>query len=90
MSTANMNVPTVNRRDYQVIDIEEDGTVNYLDENGESQNNLKLPDICESDKDIAATMKRLWDNPTEGSDLYITVLSAMGQDAIKAAREQKS
>lgn len=73
----------------KVIDIEEDGTVNYLDENDETQTNLKLPDLCDSDREVAATMKRLFENPSEGCDLYITVVSAMGQDAIKAAREQR-
>jgi translation initiation factor 5A len=90
MSTANMMVPTVNRKDYQVIDIEDDGTVSYLDDNGESQSNLKLPDLCDSDKEVSAQLKKLWENPSDGMDLMITVLTAMGQDAIKACKEQKS
>lgn len=74
----------------EVIDIEDDGTVSYLDDSGESQSNLKLPDLCDSDKEIAAQLKKLWENPSEGMDLMITVLTAMGQDAIKACKEQKS
>jgi len=89
-STQNMDVPNIIRKDYQVIDVEEDGTVSYLDDNGESQSNLKLPELCDSDKEIAENIKKIWANPTEGTDLYITVLSAMGQDAIKGAKEVKS
>ncbi|CAA2975780.1 eukaryotic translation initiation factor 5A-2 [Olea europaea subsp. europaea] len=42
-SSHNCDVPHVNRTDYQLIDISEDGFVSLLTENGSTKDDLRLP-----------------------------------------------
>ncbi|KAH9523095.1 Eukaryotic translation initiation factor 5A-1 [Bulinus truncatus] len=42
-STHNMSVPVVNRQDYQLVSIDE-GYLSLMDDNGETREDLKLPD----------------------------------------------
>ncbi|KAL8262718.1 hypothetical protein R6Q59_024067, partial [Mikania micrantha] len=42
-SSHNCDVPHVNRTDYQLIDISEDGFVGLLTESGGTKDDLKLP-----------------------------------------------
>ncbi|KAK7847972.1 eukaryotic translation initiation factor 5a-1/2 [Quercus suber] len=42
-SSHNCDVPHVNRTDYQLIDISEDGFVSLLTENGNTKDDLRLP-----------------------------------------------
>ncbi|KAF9596075.1 hypothetical protein IFM89_003171 [Coptis chinensis] len=43
-SSHNCDVPHVNRTDYQLIDISEDGFVSLLTENGNTKDDLRLPE----------------------------------------------
>merc|ERR1712029_869153 len=54
-STHNMNVPNVNRRDYQLVDINHDGFMSMMDDNGEMKEDLKLPDD-DCGEDFAVTV----------------------------------
>jgi len=82
-----MDVPNAVRNDYQLIDIEADGNLTVLDDKGETRADLRLPSLCESDVDLAKSIK---DAFTNGSEVMITVLNSMGQDAVKAIRLAKS
>ncbi|KAL6178634.1 hypothetical protein ACLB2K_050152 [Fragaria x ananassa] len=79
-SSHNCDVPHVNRTDYQLIDISEDGFVSLLSENGNTKDDLRLP----TDD---ALLTQLKDGFAEGKDLVVTVMSAMGEEQIYALKD---
>ena len=81
-STKNVDVPIVERKDYQLIDIDGD-VVTYLNDKGESNCDLRMPDFCESDYKLSEELREKFESDEE---IYITVLSAVGIDAIKGYR----
>ncbi|XP_057251854.1 uncharacterized protein LOC104897833 [Beta vulgaris subsp. vulgaris] len=74
-SSHNSDVPHVNRTDYQLIDISEDGFVSLLTDSGDTKDDLKLP----TDE---ALLKQLKDGFAEGKDLIVSVMNAMGEEQI--------
>ncbi|KAG8093220.1 hypothetical protein GUJ93_ZPchr0012g19195 [Zizania palustris] len=79
-SSHNCDVPHVNRTEYQLIDISEDGFVSLLTENGNTKDDLKLP----TDDSLLSQIK---DGFGEGKDLVVTVMSAMGEEQICALKD---
>merc|ERR1711893_255213 len=67
-STHNMNVPNVTRKDYQLLDIDDDGFVSMMDDGGDSKEDLKLPD-----DDIGKEIK---EKHEKGESFLVTVLTA--------------
>ena len=81
-STHNINVPLVTRKEYQLLDIDEDGYVTLFDdETNESTEDQKL-----RDKKVDLDIKK---NFEEGKDLIVTVISAMGESAVIDFKESK-
>jgi len=85
-STHNMDVPNVNRVEYQLLDIDTDaGSVSVLLDNGDTKDDLNLPKDSsgnyeeEADKLLAAF--------EEGKSLLITVLVSMDKEKIVAFKE---
>ncbi|KAG2545734.1 hypothetical protein PVAP13_9KG229481 [Panicum virgatum] len=74
-SSHNCDVPHVNRTDYQLIDISEDGFVSLLTENGGTKDDLRLP----TDETLLSQIKAGFD---DGKDLIVSVMSAMGEEQI--------
>uniref|UniRef100_A0A0E0MMT0 Eukaryotic translation initiation factor 5A n=1 Tax=Oryza punctata TaxID=4537 RepID=A0A0E0MMT0_ORYPU len=79
-SSHNCDVPHVNRTEYQLIDISEDGFVSLLTENGNTKDDLRLP----TDDNLLSQIK---DGFGEGKDLVVTVMSAMGEEQICALKD---
>ncbi|XP_044490046.1 mitotic checkpoint protein BUB3.3-like [Mangifera indica] len=79
-SSHNCDVPHVNRTDYQLIDISEDGFVSLLTENGNTKDDLRLP----TDDSLLAQIKSGFE---EGKDLVVSVMSAMGEEQICALKD---
>ena len=80
-SSHNINVPNVIRKDYQVLDIEEDDNfVSLLDENGESKDDLQLPD----DDELSFNIKTKFNEGLE--DLFVTTISAIGEEKIMSIK----
>ncbi|KAJ6899806.1 hypothetical protein NC652_026069 [Populus alba x Populus x berolinensis] len=79
-SSHNCDVPHVNRTDYQLIDISEDGFVSLLTENGNTKDDLRLP----TDDSLLSQIK---DGFGEGKDLVVTVMSSMGEEQICALKD---
>ncbi|KAF3615425.1 Eukaryotic translation initiation factor 5A-4 [Capsicum annuum] len=79
-SSHNCDVPHVNRTDYQLIDISEDGFVSLLTENGNTKDDLRLP----TDENL---LKQIKDGFDEGKDLVVSVMSAMGEEQINAVKD---
>ncbi|KAF3639764.1 Eukaryotic translation initiation factor 5A-2 [Capsicum annuum] len=79
-SSHNCDVPHVNRTDYQLIDISEDGFVSLLTDNGNTKDDLRLP----TDESLLTQIK---DGFAEGKDLVVSVMSAMGEEQINALKD---
>jgi len=79
-STHNIDVPNVNRNDFQLIDISDDGFVSLMDEKGDIRDDLRVP----TDEELAKKMREEFDKG-EGT-VIITVLSAVGEEAIIACK----
>ena len=79
-SSHNCDVPHVTRTDYQLIDISEDGFVSLLAENGNTKDDLKLP----NDDSLYTQIK---DGFEEGKDLVVSVMCAMGEEQICAIKD---
>ena len=86
-STQNVDVPNTERKDYQLVDIDAEGNLTVLDDKGEQKDNFKLPNMCEGDVELAANIKTAFE---AGSNVEVTVLSAMGLDCVKAYRILKN
>jgi translation initiation factor 5A len=79
-SSHNCDVPHVNRTEYQLIDISEDGFVSLLTENGGTKDDLRLP----TDDALLVQLKDGFD---AGKDIVVTVMSAMGEEQINALKD---
>ncbi|XP_069122665.1 eukaryotic translation initiation factor 5A-like [Argopecten irradians] len=77
-STHNMNVPHVVRRDLQVVDINDDGYVSLMEDNGDTRDDLKVPE-GETGKEIMTKFEK-------GENFNVTVLKAMGEETIIAVK----
>ncbi|XP_039034425.1 eukaryotic translation initiation factor 5A-like isoform X2 [Hibiscus syriacus] len=79
-SSHNCDVPHVNRTDYQLIDISEDGFVSLLTDSGDTKDDLRLPTE-------ESLLKQIKDGFAEGKDLVVSVMSAMGEEQICALKD---
>ncbi|XP_074656613.1 eukaryotic translation initiation factor 5A-1-like [Tubulanus polymorphus] len=71
-STHNMDVPHVKRIDYQLMNID-DNFLTLMSDAGEQREDIKLPDN-EIGKEISSKFDA-------GESFYVTILSAMGEEA---------
>ncbi|KAF9610097.1 hypothetical protein IFM89_019937 [Coptis chinensis] len=78
-SSHNCDVPHVNRTDYQLIDISEDGFVSLLTENGNTKDDLRLPE--------EPLLTQITEGFAEGKDLVVTVTSSMGEEQISTLKD---
>ncbi|XP_068700266.1 eukaryotic translation initiation factor 5A-1-like [Montipora capricornis] len=76
-STHNMDVPIVTRKDYTLANIEE-GYVTLLSDNGDTREDLKLPD-----GDLGKEIQAKFDNE---ESVLLTVLTSMGEEAVIAQK----
>lgn len=77
-STHNMDVPVVKRNEFQLIDID-DGFLSLMTADGETKDDVKVPDGELGDKIQAAF--------DEGKDLMVSIISAMGEEAAISFKE---
>jgi len=79
-STHNMEVPFVTRNDFQLIDVSNDGFLTLMTADGATKEDLKLPENPELSEQIKSGFE-------EGKDLTVTVLGALGQEAVVAVKD---
>ncbi|KAK3056543.1 translation initiation factor eIF5A [Extremus antarcticus] len=79
-STHNMDVPNVARREYQLLDITDDGFLSLMSDDGTTKDDVKVPDGEPGDK-----ITKLFTE--EGKDTNVIVLTAMGEEAAIDAKE---
>merc|ERR1712130_161252 len=77
--TNNMMVPNVNRTEYTLLDISDDGFLSLLLPDGSTKEDLRLPTNDDGDK-----IRELFD---AGKEVIIAVLSAMGIEEVKGFKE---
>eukprot|EP00829_Urostomides_striatus_P010135 TRINITY_DN231_c0_g2_i1.p1 TRINITY_DN231_c0_g2~~TRINITY_DN231_c0_g2_i1.p1 ORF type:complete len:170 (-),score=52.41 TRINITY_DN231_c0_g2_i1:26-535(-) len=78
-----IEAPFVTRKDYQLADIDHEGFVTLLLDNGSTKCDLKLP-TEEEDKDMVERIKASFEG---GKEVLISVMSAMGQEKIIEMKE---
>lgn len=77
----NMQSPIVTRKDYQVVDIDDEGFVTMMDDKNETRSDLMIdPEGDEIHKKLKADFD-------EEKDLLVTVLKAMSKEKIIASKE---
>ncbi|PSK36195.1 eukaryotic translation initiation factor 5A [Elsinoe australis] len=79
-STHNMDVPNVSRREYQLLDVTDDGFLSLMSEDGSTKDDVKVPDGEVGDK-----INKLFTE--DGKDTNVIVLTAMGEEAAIDAKE---
>ncbi|KAF1823517.1 translation initiation factor eIF-5A [Dissoconium aciculare CBS 342.82] len=79
-STHNMNVPNVSRREFQLLDITDDGFLSLMSDDGTTKDDVKVPDGEAGDK-----INKLFTE--EGKDTNVIILAAMGEEAAIDAKE---
>jgi len=79
-STHNMEVPNVTRKEYQLLDISEDGFLNLMSEDGATKDDVKMPDGEVGDK-----IKKMFQE--DEKDTNVIVLTAMGEELAMDAKE---
>ncbi len=84
-STHGTTVPIVNRADWEVIDIDEDGALTLMDEGGNQKTDLNLPAFPEG---MADEIREAW-NGGENS-VMVTVQSAVGIEQVIAYKKESA
>lgn len=79
-STHNMDVPNVTRREYQLIDISDDGFLSLMTDDGVTKDDVKLPD-----GEIGEKITKLF--KVDEKDTNVVILTAMGEEAAVEAKE---
>eukprot|EP00331_Platyophrya_macrostoma_P021930 CAMPEP_0176437798 /NCGR_PEP_ID=MMETSP0127-20121128/18858_1 /TAXON_ID=938130 /ORGANISM="Platyophrya macrostoma, Strain WH" /LENGTH=161 /DNA_ID=CAMNT_0017821537 /DNA_START=79 /DNA_END=564 /DNA_ORIENTATION=+ len=79
----NIDVPNVVRKEYQLIDIQGDGYVSLMLEDGSTREDLKLP----SDEDSQDMVTKLKDAFDGGKEVLVSVVAAVGEERIVSFRE---
>jgi translation initiation factor 5A len=80
-STHNMLVPNVSRTEYQLLDISEDNFLSLLLPNGETKDDVRLPEDDLGDR-ITAEFEA-------GKAVLVSILKAMGEEAAVAYKENQ-
>eukprot|EP00211_Chloroparvula_japonica_P009092 CAMPEP_0119125064 /NCGR_PEP_ID=MMETSP1310-20130426/4466_1 /TAXON_ID=464262 /ORGANISM="Genus nov. species nov., Strain RCC2339" /LENGTH=163 /DNA_ID=CAMNT_0007115091 /DNA_START=58 /DNA_END=549 /DNA_ORIENTATION=+ len=83
-SSHNMDAPVVDKKEYQVLMVDDEGFVTLMDEDGNQREDLKLPHGTD---DLEKLAKDLKDQADAGeADISVTVVSAMGTDMIMSMK----
>jgi len=78
-STHNMEVPNVNRKEYTLIDVTEEGFLSLMDEAGEVRDDLH----CNHNRELMDEIQKKFD---AGDEMMITVLQAMDKEVPMAIK----
>ena len=83
----NVDAPVVNRKEYNLINIDDEGFMTLMDENGTMKEDLKLPDD-EWLKDVTTRCKQIFESGEK--ECLVTVVSAMEHEKLISVREGNS
>ena len=82
----NVDAPVCKRQEYTLINIDEDGYVSLMADNGEVKEDLQIP-TDEWLKDVTDRIRAIFEDGKK--ECIVTVISSMEQEKIIAAREGK-
>jgi len=82
-SSHNLEVPIVNRVEYQLLDIDEDDHMSLMQESGDTREDLKLPGGHDDADKLANEIRKLFD---EGAEVMVTILQSMGIEQASAVK----
>jgi len=75
-----MDVPNVTRKEYQLLDVSDDGFLSLMADDGETKDDVKVPD-----GEVGEKIDKLF--TTDEKDTNVIVLTAMGEQAAIEAKE---
>lgn len=79
-STHNMDVPNVSRREYQLLDISDDGYLSLMTDDGDTKDDVRLPD-----NEIGEKINKLF--KVDEKDTNVIILTSMGEESAVEAKE---
>ena len=82
----NVDAPVVKRVEYSLINIDDEGFATLMTDSGDIKEDLKLPEE-EWLKDVSDRIREIFEDGKK--ECFVTVVSALGQEKIIAAREGK-
>ncbi|GAO15737.1 hypothetical protein UVI_02043340 [Ustilaginoidea virens] len=81
-STHNMDVPNVTRREYQLLDISDDGFLSLMNDDGDTKDDVKMPD-----GEIGEKITKLFKVDEKDTMTDVIILTSMGEEAAVEAKE---
>ncbi|KAH7815450.1 Translation initiation factor 5A [Monocercomonoides exilis] len=75
----NVPVPDIERAEYSLVDVQDDGFVSLMLESGATREDLKLPE-----GEVGENLKQAFD---DGKDLLVSTIKAMGIEQIMSFKE---
>lgn len=88
-STHNMQVPNVTRKEWELIDLSEDGYFSLMSDEGEMRQDLKITDNC-SPSSADAVRELLVAAEAAGERVLATVWKAMDEEVVKDLKNAKA
>jgi translation initiation factor 5A len=88
-STHNMQVPNVTRKEFEVVDITDDGFLSMMNEDGDMRDDLKLTDLCNVPT-VAAVRELVAQAEGSGERVVGTVWKALGEEVVKEMKVGKA
>jgi translation initiation factor 5A len=82
-SSHNCDVPHVNRQEYSLLDVSDDGFLSLMDEAGNTKDDLGLPKGTDDAEKLADQIKKDFE---DGKELVVSVLKAMGEEMVCAVK----
>eukprot|EP00879_Flechtneria_rotunda_P000397 GHRR01000490.1.p1 GENE.GHRR01000490.1~~GHRR01000490.1.p1 ORF type:complete len:165 (+),score=39.74 GHRR01000490.1:87-581(+) len=82
-SSHNCDVPNIARTEYTLVDVNEEGFVTLMADNGDTREDLTLPKGTEDADKLAEQIKEQFAN---GQELVVSVLKAMGEEMINSLK----
>ncbi|KAL6719845.1 translation initiation factor eIF5A [Lecanora helva] len=82
-STHNMDVPNVSRKEYQLLDVSDDGFLSLMADDGETKDDVKKPE-----GEIGDKIEKLF--KVDEKDTNVIVLTSMGEEVAIEAKEAPS
>ncbi|CBF74882.1 hypothetical protein AN4015.2 [Aspergillus nidulans FGSC A4] len=79
-STHNMDVPNVSRKEYQLLDVTDDGFLSLMDDSGDTKDDVKVPE-----GEVGERINKMFKE--EEKDCNVVILTSMGEQMCMEVKE---